>query len=178
MWAPAMLDNLTGKTLTFLVEGSPVVRTFPTSEAVVDFMGTAGTRFEFNALDNSVRSLDGVVIRLPELAEPHHFVPHTKCRLITGGHNVHYIPALRAVNNRNTLWLPVDILEVEDQKVTFATPEGVTVGYTHDPERFARMREYAPEWGVLRGAAKEHALGGTSHEICNFARGPIGPCVG
>ncbi|QYH19133.1 hypothetical protein JKI95_07755 [Corynebacterium aquatimens] len=178
MWAPATLDNLTGQTLTFLVDSTPVVRTFPSSEAVVEFMCTAGTQFEFNAADNSVRSVAGVVINLPELAAPQHFVPHTKCRLVTGGHNVHHLPVLRAVNDRATLWLPVDILEVDGQKVVFGTPEGVTTGYSHDPERFARMREYSPKWRVLRGAASDHELGGTTREFCNFAAQPIGPCVG
>lgn len=178
MWAPATLDNLTGQTLTFLVDSAPVVRTFPSTEAVMKFVGAAGTRFEFNALDNSVRCADGIVIELPKLAAPQHFVHHTKCRLVTAGHRVHHIPYLHAVNDRDTLWVPVDVLDVDDQKVVFSTPGGVTTGYTHDPERFAGMREFSPKWKILRSGAAEHALGGVTRDFANFSPVPISPCVG
>ena len=166
-WTPAVLDNITGTQLTFTTDLGTVVRDVGSTMAAMFIIAEVGTRFEFSAELNAVRGKSGEAITLPE-SEPRRIVDHEHCEIRARGHHLHHFPALRAINNVDSTWEPIEVLEVDGQKVTFATADGMVTGYTHDPERFAGMREFNRTWRVLRDP---------NRKLCDYSTSPIGPCT-
>lgn len=174
-WLPATLDNINQTVLTFSAGGELHVRVFGTQLAAFDVVQRVGTNFEYSPERNRLRAaaaeggVPGEEVPLPP-ARDCAAVDHTRCGLVADGHRPHWIPVTRAANSRDGKaggWTPVEILQVEGTRVTFATNDGVVQGWFHNPDVLATGWRYHPKWRVLEAA---------SGEVAVLAAQPIGAC--
>lgn len=159
-WIPATLDNIQHTTLTFHAGGELHVRAFATPFDALDAVRRSGAAFDFSPERNQLRSHDdGQLVSLP--AESAGGVPtdHTYCQLVASGHRPHWIPILRALNDREEgSWRDIEVLQVEGTKVTFAHDDGVVQGWFHNPRQLAAATRFHPKWHVLQFASGDTAV--------------------
>ena len=99
-----------------------------------------------------------------------------ECDRRTAGHNDHYIPVLRAMNQKYG-WFPIEILEQDGTKLTFSfrSPLGdeTRTAYNHNPELLAQAQQFNPDWNILRFKRD----GGTAYRAILLSQKPLAPCT-
>lgn len=170
-WTPATLSNLAGSDFTFILDGTNevVVAPFDTPFEAMQFIGNTGPKFEYSPSEAAVR-VDGTVIPLPKRPHARRMCGPAECDMRISGHKDHYIPVLRALNQRDN-WHPIELLSIEGAKVVFACGDEVRTVYHHDPALVMECDEYNPDWNVLRKRHPNHFT------VALLSSKPIGPCT-
>ena len=171
-WMPAILDNVDATSLTFSTAEETVVREFASGPVALSFTAQIAPGFDYSASRNAVRLSGGEVVVLPEPYVVRTRVDASECTLRAGGHNAHWIPALRSARGPESDWVEVEMLAVEGNRITFRTPEETLSVYHHDPLRFSTAVEYNERWSILRAPRR-----GGAAAVFTFSTTPLTPCT-
>lgn len=176
-WTPATVSNLAGASFTFTLDETDeaIVAEFNNPAEAMMFIANTGMKFEYSRISGAVR-VGGAVVPLPKQPKARRACTYKECGLVAVGHNQHYIPVLRAMNQKY-MWFPIEVLEHDGTKITFAftSPNGTETvcAYNHNPEELARATEYNPDWKVLRYTTG----GGNSRKAILVSMEPPTPCT-
>ena len=175
-WTPATLAHMSGTTFAFTLDetGESVVAKFDSPMEVARFVGNTGPKFDYSPTAGAVRVGDAAV-PLPKRPAERRECTYKECDRQAEGHNNHYIPVLRAMNQKH-LWFPVEAVEQDGTKRTFrfrsAVGEETATGYNHNPEDLARAEEYNPEWAILRFKTEDRR-----YRAVMLSKRPLTPCT-
>lgn len=176
-WTPATVSNLAGASFTFTLDETDeaIVAEFNNPAEAMMFIANTGMKFEYSRISGAVRVGDAVV-PLPKQPKARRACTYKECDLRAVGHNQHYIPVLRALNQKD-MWFPIDVVEQEGAKITFTfnSPRGaeIVTAYNHNPEQLAKAQEYNPDWRVLRYTTDA----GSSYTAILLSMEPPTPCT-
>ena len=103
-------------------------------------------------------------------------IGHRECDLVARGHKPHWIPALKAANGPEELWLEILSVQVDGTQLVIETARGTFTRYNHDPAGAAQAVDFNREWGVLRGPEVAGEDGLVRRSVHLVSMSPIGPC--
>ena len=100
-WTPATLSHASGTTFAFTLDetGETVVAEFDNPVEAFQFVGNTGPKFDYSPSASAVRVGDDAV-PLPKQPAARRECTYKECDRQARGHKNHYIPVLRAMNQR------------------------------------------------------------------------------
>ena len=176
-WVEAHVETINGSVLTFSAGGESHVQHYSDPLAALLTFATLKDDFEYSAHRHQARLSTGRVIAFPTGANLRTRCSAEECDLVVAGHRPFWAPVLRASNGPIEQWVPIEVLNVEGVKATFATPTGQITVYNHQPQLLARAVEMHEKHHVLRCApTTDPETGHRSHRVLWGSREPITAC--
>ncbi|QXB19179.1 hypothetical protein SAMN04488531_0788 [Corynebacterium coyleae] len=175
-WTPATLSSMDGLTFAFTLDetGEVVVAKFDSAAQGHEFVANTGATFDYSPSAAAVRVGDDAV-PFPKRPATRRTCTYRECDQRTRGHNQHYIPVLRAMNQK-FCWFPIDILAHDGTTLTFrvSTPLGddTITAHNHNPEDLALAQEYNPDWKILR-----YTVDGGGYRAILLSDQPVTACT-
>lgn len=172
-WVPVRMENLNSTEVTFSSEIEVVAREFATEPAALNFATSLTRKFDYSPARNAVRFDDGEVVLLPQPNGERVQVTPRECDLLSRGH----LPSIAGIRGASRVpaadWVPVEIIEVDGNRVTLSTPEETLDVYNHFVLDHDDAVAYHPRFSLLQGKKRPNG----SHAIFWVSPTPIAPCT-